>query len=353
MADFNRQKERWPSWRWLWLCCGLLGFLWAGCQRSETGTGPSFVDDPGHVLSSTQLKHVADYHARLLQDLDVHLQVTLLKESPPDLDAEAVRLFDVYGLGRATAGARGVLLLVDPKAGEIRIEVGYDLEGVLTDAWVGNVASAQLAPFFAAGRVADGVLAAVELLVVRLLEDPRSATATSGELPHLSGGAGARTAAPIDTGLPSPVPATQRFLPGSDPLATLDTYLQVLSAHVKDPELDLYTAESRSFFRKWLVTDAQQNNERRSLLAALPKATVFEDGDLAVVRFPAADRQHNPYFLRRSAQGWQLDFASMSSLIGFNHKNQWFFRNRNHPFMFAFNDWSFDENGFPRLTQSP
>jgi hypothetical protein len=28
--------------------------------------------------------------------------------------------------------------------------------------------------------------------------------------------------------------------------------------------------------------------------------------------------------------------------------NQWFFRDRNHPWMFAFADWEFDGNGFPR-----
>ena len=43
-----------------------------------------------------------------------------------------------------------------------------------------------------------------------------------------------------------------------------------------------------------------------------------------------------------------LDIASMSRLIGFNHGNQWFFRDRDHEFMFAFEDLRFDESGFPR-----
>lgn len=51
--------------------------------------------------------------------------------------------------------------------------------------------------------------------------------------------------------------------------------------------------------------------------------------------------------LQHPPQGWQLDFASMSQSIGFNHRNQWFFRSREHPYMFAFADWGFDSHGFP------
>jgi len=46
-----------------------------------------------------------------------------------------------------------------------------------------------------------------------------------------------------------------------------------------------------------------------------------------------------------------LDFAAMNRSVGFNHKNQWFFRTSEHDFMFAFNDIVFDRNGF--LTKDP
>jgi len=42
-----------------------------------------------------------------------------------------------------------------------------------------------------------------------------------------------------------------------------------------------------------------------------------------------------------------LDFAAMNRSVGFNHKNQWYFRTSEHDFMFAFNDMVFDRNGFP------
>ena len=45
--------------------------------------------------------------------------------------------------------------------------------------------------------------------------------------------------------------------------------------------------------------------------------------------------------------GWMLDFAAMHRSLGFNHKNQWFFRSPENDFMFAFNDMVLDRNGFP------
>jgi len=74
---------------------------------------------------------------------------------------------------------------------------------------------------------------------------------------------------------------------------------------------------------------------------------VFIQAERAVVRFPVENRQASPYFLRRGNQGWMLDFVSMYRFVGFNHKNQWFFRDLEHPYLFAFEDWKFDQHGFP------
>ena len=36
----------------------------------------------------------------------------------------------------------------------------------------------------------------------------------------------------------------------------------------------------------------------------------------------------------------------MSQAIAFNHRNPWHFRTLDHPYMFAFADWTFDRHGF-------
>jgi len=322
-------------------------FLLTACQSRRESP---FVDDHAGLLKPEQVVRINRFHDRLLQDLDIHFHLVTLAESPGDLDQEGVELFDELKLGETTAGARGVLLLVDPTGRQVRLEIGYDLEGIFPDGFVGYVEREQMRPFFAVGRVSDGIEATVELLVGRAMGEVSTDLHHKViDLQHLSGGGGARTAAAIGNGAAANPVLEDRtpYAAQPSPRQTLERYLEALQRHIKDPELGIFTPETRAFFRQWLVTDAQQDNERKDLERNLPDVEERIAGDLAVLRFPVDRRQTAPYLLRRSDQGWQLDMAAMSRLIGFNHKNQWFFRSRDHEFMFAFDDLSFDANGFP------
>ncbi len=193
----------------------------------------------------------------------------------------------------------------------------------------------------------------MELLVNRALGNPGGITLPSegGDSAdsHYSGGAGAQTGIEIGTGIDDKEISGEadRFGPQASPLASLGTYMEVLGRHIKDPDLSLYTPETRDFFRKWTVTDAQQENELQKLERTAPSAQVISKDNLAVIRFPLGDRSAAPYFLVRDGGGWMLDFAAMSRHIGFNHMNQWLFRTRTHRYMFGFDDTRFDKNGFP------
>ena len=324
----------------------LLVTLLTGCpNRQEL----PLVDDRAGLLAPKRVGRLTAYHDHLLRDLDIHFHLTILDESPGDLDQAAVELFEKLRLGEPTGGARGVLLLVDPRGGQVRLEIGYDLEGIFPDGFVGYVEREQLTPFFAAGRVADGIEATVELLVGRALGEVPADYRGAVKLEHLSGGGGARSVVAIGSGSEAKgfVEDRGRFVAQPTPRQTLERYLEVLREQVKDPQLSLYTPETRVFFAKWLVTDAQQENERKGLEKNLPESEERIAGDLAVLRFPVDNRQAAPYLFRQSADGWQLDMAAMSRLIGFNHKNQWFFRAVDHEFIFAFDDVKFDGNGFP------
>lgn len=56
-------------------------------------------------------------------------------------------------------GDNGVLLLVAPTERRVRIEVGYGLEPVLTDAVADTIIRRQILPDFRAGKLAEGTLA--------------------------------------------------------------------------------------------------------------------------------------------------------------------------------------------------
>jgi uncharacterized protein len=331
----------------LLLLIGLL-ILTACPERREQA-----VEDRAGLLSTAEENRLGRFHRHLLQELDIELKVLVLAESPMDIDQAAVELFEKYGVGRRTRAARGVLLVVDPPGRQVRMEIGYDLEGIFPDGFVGYVEESQMAPFFRVGRVGDGVEATVELLVGRALGevDARGAALPNrpAALDHLSGGGGARIGVEVGSGSPEKGRAANAayFAAQASPPATLRKYLEVLQGHVKDPDLGLYGPETRHFFRRWLVTDGQQDNELRGLLTVMEQGMTRIEGDRAVVRFPLGDRRVPPYFFVRGEQGWMLDLASMSRLIGFNQNNQWFFRRTGHGYMFAFDDLRFDKNGFP------
>lgn len=331
------------------LGCSLL--CW-GCTRGNSEG--DFIDDRAGLLTAGEKIRIARMSEKLLEDLDIHIKTVILKESPADIGTTAVDIFDRSELGKKTRGARGVLFLIDPPGRQVRLEIGYDLEGIFPDGFVGYIERRQMTPFFESGTVGNGIEAAAELLVEKAYgtidnEYDRTGTGETAETVHYSGGAGAEATVKIGKGAPEKersVLATE-FGARPSPLETLGQYQKLLRLHIKDPDLALYTPESRRFFKGWTVTDAQQDNESRKLETGLGVARVIVTDDRAVIRFPLSDRGRNPYFLTRGHEGWMLDFAGMNRAIGFNHLNQWFFRDQSHPYMFAFKDVYFDKNGFP------
>ena len=79
----------------------------------------------------------------------------------------AVRLFKEWGIGQAGQD-NGVLVLVAPNEREIRIEVGYGLEGILPDGLAGQIIREQFIPRFREddynGGIRDGVARVIEIV---------------------------------------------------------------------------------------------------------------------------------------------------------------------------------------------
>jgi uncharacterized protein len=79
----------------------------------------------------------------------------------------AVRLFKAWGIGQATTD-NGVLVLVAPNEREMKIEVGYGLEGVLPDGLAGEIIREQFIPRFREddynGGIRDGVTRVIDVV---------------------------------------------------------------------------------------------------------------------------------------------------------------------------------------------
>ena len=93
----------------------------------------------------------------------------------PDLGGEEIEpyanaLFRYWKLGQAQKN-NGVLFLIAPKQRRMRIEVGYGLEGVLTDVTSKIIIANAATPRFKAGDYDGGVSRAVDDVVIALTTD--------------------------------------------------------------------------------------------------------------------------------------------------------------------------------------
>ncbi|MBR1218489.1 TPM domain-containing protein [Bradyrhizobium sp. U87765 SZCCT0131] len=87
-----------------------------------------------------------------------------------EIEPYANQLFRTWQLGEKTKN-NGVLLLVAPNERRVRIEVGYGLEGTLTDALSKVIITNAIAPRFKAGDFGDGVARGVDDIITVLTTD--------------------------------------------------------------------------------------------------------------------------------------------------------------------------------------
>jgi uncharacterized protein len=120
--------------------------------------------------------------------------VTLPSLQGLDIADYGYQLGRAWGIGQKAAPApggekdNGVLLIVAPNDRKVRIEVGYGLEPVLTDALSSVILQTQVLPRFKAGDLSGGVVAGTEAIVQQLALPDAQARAKVEQ----ASGAGAR-----------------------------------------------------------------------------------------------------------------------------------------------------------------
>jgi uncharacterized protein len=98
-----------------------------------------------------------------------------------------------WGIGQKGLN-NGILFIVAPTEHKTRIEVGYGLEPIITDAFSSVVNQTQVLPKFRAGDFNGGVEAGVDALIQQLSLDPseaeKRAAAAEQQLRHQDNGGG-------------------------------------------------------------------------------------------------------------------------------------------------------------------
>ena len=146
-------------------------FAFAGAAFAAVPKFPALtgrVVDDAHMLSPATTQKLDGE----LANLEAQTGHQLVVATVPDLQGYEIEDYG-YQLGRAwQLGRKGVsdgaILLVAPKEHKVRIEVGYGLEPVLTDALTSVILQQKVLPQFKQGRMEQGVVDGAEALIAQL-----------------------------------------------------------------------------------------------------------------------------------------------------------------------------------------
>ena len=123
------------------------------------------VVDEAELLSAAtraQLTQLAEQHERTTANQLVVVTVKSLQGYP--VEDFGYQLGRFWGIGQKGQN-NGVLLIVAPNEREVRIEVGYGLEGKLTDALSSHIIQGQILPRFKSGDYEGGIVAGAQAIV--------------------------------------------------------------------------------------------------------------------------------------------------------------------------------------------
>jgi uncharacterized protein len=123
------------------------------------------VTDLTNTLSPADAQGLEAKLAAWEQQSGNQLAVLIVPSTKPEpIEAYSIRVADAWKIGRKGQD-NGALLLLAKDDKKVRIEVGYGLEGSLTDATSRRIIAETMAPFFRQGQFAQGINAGVDQIM--------------------------------------------------------------------------------------------------------------------------------------------------------------------------------------------
>ncbi|AEE15720.1 TPM domain-containing protein [Treponema brennaborense] len=120
------------------------------------------VNDQAGVMSAAEKNELSGYLTDLNNQTGVQMAVlTVPSLGGASIEELAIRTADAWKLGQADTD-NGALLVVALEERELRIEVGYGLESVLTDAKSGLIIRNVITPYFRDGKYGAGIIAGIK-----------------------------------------------------------------------------------------------------------------------------------------------------------------------------------------------
>jgi len=167
-------------WVLLVLICSLTGPVLAAPKFPPLSG--RVVDDAGILSPAAEAKLTTELAALEQQTGHQLVVATLPTLQGYEIEDYGYQLLRAWAVGRKGEND-GAILIVAPAEKKVRIEVGYGLEPVLTDALSSVIIHRAILPAFRDGRFEDGVVAGAGLIVrqIGLPEDQAKAAAAQAE----------------------------------------------------------------------------------------------------------------------------------------------------------------------------
>lgn len=151
-----------------------------------------YVLDEAGVLDPAQKALLAVDLAQFERQTSNQIWVCILPAVPSDYTMEdfTQRTAEAWGVGRKDQD-NGLVLFVFPESRELRVEVGYGLEGAVPDALANRIIDADIVPSFRAGDMGGGIIRGVTALMDATRGEYEGSGRTSAEEQAMPGEIGA------------------------------------------------------------------------------------------------------------------------------------------------------------------
>jgi uncharacterized protein len=314
------------------------------------------IDDAYVILDNAKvMSQYRDFNQHLLDSFDIDFR-TITTTNDEDIDLFANSEFTRLQKESRSISGKAILMVINTMQDKVRLEVSMGLEPIYTDAFVSYIERKGFVPYFRNNTIADAIYMATELISDRAY-DAQEGKEFMPPMQSKSIGAGAKTKAHIGK-VDKNTKKGKNITTSSSatPLDVLKKYLGTLKEHNTNPNLDIYTDATKQFFKKWTVTEINQNNEIRFLTPCMDSKQVkyASDGMHAVVHNdPTKQRKCTPHFFKKEQGKWKLDIATMAQILRFNASMDWHFNKKERLkgeamyYAFAFDGYGLDKNGYP------
>ena len=147
-------------------CCLALGFI-ASSEATPLPPAPTdYVMDEAGVLDPSQRTLLTHDLRQFERETSNQLVVAVIPKVPDDYVMEdfTQRTAEAWGAGRKERD-NGMVLFVFPESRQLRVEVGYGLEGAVPDALASRIINSEIVPSLRAGDMGGGIMRGADALM--------------------------------------------------------------------------------------------------------------------------------------------------------------------------------------------